>query len=416
MPNSFIENVNILATKIVPIADDILVSAQTIQDSVLALEAISNDVEAKHRDILIIETKVDAVDSKIDGFDSTYYAKKLNIENIFDAIKVNESALLSDLSEGNATLASGIVSINQSISAANVIKHDLDAGTLASADVNAYLMSTIGRADNAQNALDLKVQQNLLALDDIANDNIITIEAKAQSAGNMIDLKIAMAVEARNSLSTIENSVLIAAASADKAALAYEQVSDLKALVDGVIDEATYKATALNEAIHQGNLITLDIGSKSVIATQSAGILNSAISSAAAPTAALNNAISQWNVLDLNTLNDVARAEYNRLVQVIPVAQNLSAETSAAVSASQNISAATNIGNVLLNALEATNTQANGYISSLDSIISNTVDAKVEAVIGTVADAKIAEITAVAIANQEAIDGINDADISMLEI
>ena len=392
-----------------------------------------NEVITKSETLIIeIEQNEELLNAAISGAQQVASSKE-EVQDLYDLVESNTVSVTAmkdsidtahadiiikdrSVSDAYAGLLSNLTSINQSIAAANVLKHDIESSTLAAADVNYYLMSTITKADNAQNALDLKVQQNLVALNDIVNDNVMTLETKAQAAGDMIDLKIAMAQAARNELSTIEQSVLIATASADKAALAYEQVSDIKTLVDGVIDNAEAQATALSEATHQGNLIYLSLQTQTNSAVSANHALEATISNAAAPTIALNEAIAEWNVIDLPTLNEVAHAEADRLQAIIPIAQTLSAETSAAVSAAQNISAATNIGNVLLNALEATNTQANVYISSLDSIISNTVDAKVEAVIGTVADAKIEEITAVAIANQEAIDGINDADISMLEI
>lgn len=390
--------------------NEVITKSEALIIEIAESEALLNTAIAGAQQVASDKEEVRELSNLVGNNTVAVTAMKAAIDTAHSDILIKERSV----SDAYAGLLSNLTSINQSIAAANVIKHDLEASTLAAADVNYYLMSTITKADNAQNALDLKVQQNLVALNDIVNDNVMTIETKAQAAGDMIDLKIAMAQAARNELSTIEQSVVLASAAADKAQLAYEQVSDIKVLVDGVIDNAEAQATALSEATHQGNLVYLSLQTQTNSAVSATHALEAAIINAAAPTIALNQAIAEWNVIDLQTLNEVAHAEADRLQAIIPIAQTLSAETQAAITAAYDVSAATNLGNTLLNALQAENALANSYIASIDAAINSAVEAKVAEVIEVVADAKIEEITAVAITNQEAIDGIIEADITAL--
>jgi hypothetical protein len=289
-------------------------------------------------------------------------------------------------------LLSNLTSINQSIAAANVIKHDLEASTLAAADVNYYLMSTITKADNAQNALDLKVQQNLVALNDIVNDNVMTLETKAQAAGDMIDLKIAMAVQARNDLSIIEQSVLIATASADKAALAYENIKDTKALIDAVMSDAESLAQTLGDLSAQATPLSEMLNGASTAADASKIAIDASIVTAQGQYDALQVIIAQATALGMEALVAEATEQASRLEVVIPVAQNLSAETEAAITAAQNVSQATTLGNTLLNLINTSNTQASEYINTINATLATTVEQKVDEVLETVVSAKIDQI------------------------
>lgn len=382
-----------------------------------ALVQEMNDSEALMRDVISKAAQVAQDTSEVRELSSltgTNTAAVSTMKAAIDQSKIDIGIKEQSVKDTYAGLLANLTSINQSISAANVIKHDMESSTLAAADVNYYLMSTITKADNAQNALDLKVQQNLVALNDILNDNVYSLEAKAQAAGDMIDLKIAMAYEARNSLSLIEQSVIIASASADKAALAYENIKDTKELIDTVMSDAAAMTATLGDLVDQSAPAVQALNDASTAADTSKTLIDESIIIAQSVYGNLNLSISEAQALGMNTLVQEATAQADRLEVVIPVAQNLSAETEAAVTAAQNVSQATTLGNTLLNALEGANTQANEYIATIDDAIANGVDAKIEEIIGVVADAKIAEIIAVAISNQEAIDGIADADISAL--
>jgi hypothetical protein len=100
---------------------------------------------------------------------------------------------------------------------------------------------------------------------------------------------------------------------------------------------------------------------------------------------------------------------------VIPVAQNLSANTDAAVTMASNLSSIITLGNTLLNAMQDENAKASTFMTEIDQLINDAVTTQVEQTIISVADAKIEEITQITTSNNEAISVIIDADISLLD-
>ena len=397
--------------EIVQMRDEVIVNGTALRDDIneakpLMIDVLNNIDEVKNIKDIILNAKTQIDDNansvaEILVFSRTSESNVISISNHIDTI--------------NTLINSNLISINQSITAANILKHDVDASTLGASDVNAFLMSTITKADNAQNALDLKVQQNLLALNDIVNDNVMTLESKAQSAGDMIDLKIAMAVQARNDLSIIEQSVLLATGAADKAQLAYEQVDNIKTLVDEAIDEADLKITNLNETLTTAQSINDTTSSLTQTATALKDALQSTYEQTQQFVVDFEQALSNANALDLLVTVDQAKNQADRLDVVIPVAQNLSANTDAAVTMASNLNSIITLGNTLLNAMQDENAKASTFMTEIDQLINDAVTTQVEQTIISVADAKIEEITQITTSNNEAISVIIDADISLLD-
>lgn len=401
---SFIENVNILATQVAPKANQILQAGTDAVNALAANEAIKDEIKITYEASKILDIKRAAVEAKVDNFNATFDSRLQEVQTVYDETQEDLNAIDDKL-----------VDLNSSVNAAIVLKHDMEAAAVAANDINSLLISTIGNAGNAQVALDYKVAENKNALDDIANDAIILLEQKANNAGNLIDLKIAMANEARNSLSVIEQSVTLAQTAASNAQTAAATAKNATDIINTVLSETDEKIEILVSTLESINIALPQIETKATTAFEINTTLNTTMSSASSANSSLSQNIQIFSNLNVQELTNEAKNQADRLASTVPAAQNLSANTEAAVIANTNLLQLITLGNTLKNSLSAENAAASAYLEQVTALINETVVAKVNEVIATVADEKIAFMVQVASENEEALNSISDVDISGLE-